>query len=135
MTHVEESILVATAAVFRGRPEIQCCYVYGSAARGQRKRGSDVDLAVAAHHVLSVSEKSTLKDELERALLCDVDLIDLLSATGTILRQAMRGVCLLCRSTDVKYRLMRKLIYDQEDLQPARRSMMDTRRKAFVHGH
>ena len=128
---IEESI----GSALEKHPEVLCCYVYGSAADGRMRRGSDVDLAMASDHVLSAGEKQALCEDMAAVLGVDIDIVDLLNATGTILRNAMRGRCVMCRAPDIKYRLIRKLVYDQEDLQPARRRMMESRREAFIHGH
>lgn len=120
--------------VLQAHPEIQCAYIYGSALGGKLQPDSDVDVAVAGERPLTVRAKASLREKMEMAVRRDVDLVDLHRAAGTILREAMRGECIMCRDTRVKYQLMRRLVYDQEDLQPLRRQMMDRRREAFVHG-
>lgn len=132
---LDRNICDAVYTVLNAHPEILCCYVFGSAASGKFDLGSDVDVAVACQNPLTSHQKAQLRNELEAALVRDVDLVDLAVATGTILRNALRGYLVLCRSSLLKSRLMRKMIYDQEDLQPLRRMMMDLRRKEFVHGH
>lgn len=128
-------ILHAVAAALQEHPAVQCAYVYGSTARGCRRPDSDIDLAVAADRVLAAGERWALQESLGYVLQTDVDLVDLRRVTGTILRNAMRGTCILCRDPAVKAELIRKLIYDQEDMQPARRRMMRLRRERFARGH
>jgi predicted nucleotidyltransferase len=130
----EHPLVNVLQAVLERHPEIRCCYLYGSAARGERGPASDVDLAVACDAPLAGTEKTALAEECATALGRDVDLLDLVGASGLILRSALRGVCMLCRDVACKYGLMRALVYDQEDLQPLRRQMMRLRREAFAHG-
>lgn len=130
-----QQIVKAIVACLINHPEVQCCYLYGSAATGAMATGSDVDIAVAGERELSPEEQIRLRDELEVATRRDIDLIDLRRASGTLLRNALRGQSLLCRNPGVRYELARRLVYDQEDMQPLRRGMMDRRRQAFAYGH
>lgn len=116
-------------------PEIVCAYLFGSATENRFSKSSDIDLAIATNQPLHPEEKMRLRTELEETLERDVDLIDLQQASGTILRQALHGICILCRDTTVRYQIMRRLIYDQEDMQRLRNRMMQQRRMRFAYGH
>lgn len=116
-------------------PEIACAYLFGSATGSRFSDTSDIDLGLAASHPLSASEKASLRAELEDTLHRDIDIVDLQQATGSILRQALHGICILCRNTAVRYQIMRRLIYDQEDMQPLRNRIMQQRRLRFAYGH
>lgn len=120
--------------ILAAHPELQCCYVYGSAAEGRLNAASDVDLAVAGASPLSAAQKVALRDECATVLRRDVDVIDLLQATGTLLRNALRGVCICSRAGKARYQVLRRLVYDQEDLQPLRRRLMEQRKRRFIHG-
>lgn len=116
-------------------PEIQCAYLFGSATGERFSNHSDIDLGIAANDCLTAEEKAHLCTELESLFQRDIDLVDLHQATGGILRQALHGVCVLCRDSWVRYRLLRRLIYDQEDMQPIRRLTMQLRRQRFAYGY
>ena len=116
-------------------PEIQCCYLFGSAVTSKFHSGSDLDIAIATDTPLPAQQKQLLRDELEQHLDRDVDLVDLQRATGNILRHALHGNCILCRNGEIRYLLMKRLIYDQEDMQPIRNRIMEQRRKRFAYGH
>ncbi len=116
-------------------PDLQCCYLFGSVTGRDFSCLSDVDVGIAASKPMSASEKQALRGELEVTLDRDVDLVDLHQATGSILRKALQGTCILCRSTRVRYQIMRRLIYDQEDMQPLRNLVMKIRRMRFAYGH
>lgn len=128
-------VVRALAPVLVSHQEVQCCYVYGSAASGRLKPDSDVDLAVACSRPMAGAELRALQEECVLVLHRDVDLVDLLRVTGLILRNALRGTCVFCRSAQSKYRVVRELIYDQEDMQPLRCALMERRRRIFAYGH
>ena len=115
--------------------QIACCYIFGSDNNNRLHHNSDIDIAVAGALPLSAYEKKQLREELEQIFQRDVDLVDLQQATGSILRQALHGTCILCRNKLVRYQLQRQLIYDQEDMQPLRNRMMKTRRMRFAYGN
>lgn len=123
------------ASLWPAYPDVQCCYVYGSAATGRLTVASDVDLAMAGHGPLSAETVHSLREDCAELLRRDVDLIDLHQATGVLLRNALRGVCIHAREGNTRYQLMRRLIYDQEDFHPLRRRIMEGRRRRFVYGH
>ena len=129
-----DNIVACIKAVLAEYPDVLCCYLYGSAASGRERPDSDVDLAVACAQPMSAELKAQLFSDLAIALQRDVDLIDLLAVNGPVLRSALHGECLFCRDSALKYKLLHRLVYDQEDLQPLRRKMMERRREAFVHG-
>ncbi len=129
-----DAIRAALAPLWSEYPDVQCGFVYGSAATGRLKAASDVDLAVAGHGPLSAETMLRLREDCAARLHRDVDLIDLHRATGVLLRNALRGVCIYAREGGVRYPLMRRLIYDQEDFHPLRRRIMEGRRRRLVYG-
>ena len=130
-----EIIKAQLEVFFENHPELLCSYLFGSAIHNRMHADSDIDIAVAGTAPLSAGHKQRLREELEQIFRRDVDLIDLHSATGNILRQALHGNCILCRNKSIRYQLQRRLIYDQEDMQPLRKRIMDTRRMRFAYGH
>lgn len=116
-------------------PEILCAYLFGSVIGNRFHAASDIDIAIALDHPLSGTEKARLQSELESLLARDVDLVDLQRSSGNILREALHGICIICRNTTIRYQLYRQLIYDREDLQPLRNLTMQLRRQGLVYGH
>lgn len=66
-------------------PALQAVYLFGSRARGQMHRESDVDLAVLSPRPLIPDVRWELQEELASGLHAEVDLIDL-AAASTVLR-------------------------------------------------
>lgn len=65
-------------------------YLFGSRASGQETAGSDFDIAVLADKPLGTRQQFELAQALADRLGCDVDLIDLHSAS-TVLRSQIIG--------------------------------------------
>lgn len=131
----QQEIRSRILGVMEKHAEVCLCYIYGSVANGRAGHRSDVDIAVACRELMTPRDRMYLQEELAVALNCDVDLLDLSRATGTILRNALRGQCILCRATSVRYDTVRRLVYDQEDMQPLRRRLMKERRERFICGY
>lgn len=67
--------LAKLSRVFRGHPEIQAVYLFGSAAEGRARAGSDLDLAVVSSSPALRGKLLELLGELARAGVCNVDLV------------------------------------------------------------
>ena len=134
MIHIE-TITETLDNFLQKHPELQCCYLFGSAINNRMHADSDIDIAIAGTAQLSAEQKRLLREELENIFERDIDLIDLHAATGSILRRALHGNCILCRNKNIRYQLQKRLIYDQEDMQPIRNRIMETRRLRFAYGH
>ncbi|MGH8650067.1 MAG: type VII toxin-antitoxin system MntA family adenylyltransferase antitoxin, partial [Burkholderiales bacterium] len=76
-------------AVLERHPEIRIALLFGSLAEGKERRDSDLDLAVAAGGPLSADQKSALIAELAQAMGRPVDLVDLRTAAGLVLKEAL----------------------------------------------
>ena len=63
--------------------------VFGSYAKDCNRSGSDLDIAVAADKSMANQEMAHIKAQLNIALDKDIDLIDLNSVRGLILREAL----------------------------------------------
>ncbi len=83
---VSDPALVGVVDTLRAAvPGLIAVYLFGSAARGQRRQESDVDVAVLARHPLAPETRWTLQERLADQLHSDVDLVDL-RAASTVMR-------------------------------------------------
>lgn len=113
-------------------PEILLAVLFGSYAAGREHASSDVDLAVATAAPLSVDERVALHLSLSRALDREVDVVDLHTAHGLILIEALQGEWL--RRGDVKLltRIATRHVYEQADFAPLlERAHRQRRQHAF----
>jgi predicted nucleotidyltransferase len=115
--------------------DLQLAYLFGSAATDTMRPDSDIDVAVAAGEPLDAPRMMALIARLGDLTGRDVDLVDLNQAHGTILKEAMQGKELFCRDYPLKEKLMKRLVYEQEDFMPLRRRLLARRRQLELHGH
>jgi predicted nucleotidyltransferase len=118
-------------AALKDIPEIRIAIVYGSFASGRQTDRSDLDLAVASQSPLSDEVKVDWITRLGAALGREIDLIDLNSATGTVLKEALtRGKTVLNQDVDLFARILKRMLLDEADFQETRRRVLARRRKS-----
>ena len=116
--------------------QLHMALLIGSYGSDRVRPDSDVDLAVSAGHPLSTEERIQLTRILAAATHRPVDLIDLESAHGLILKQALRlGKPLIPSRPATFERLLKRMVYEQEDLNPQIQQAKIDRVEAFTHGY
>lgn len=136
-THLEPVAQIVEAAkdVLLKEPGLRLAILHGSAAAGKMRDGSDVDLALLFDQPLDAAHKMMLGSRLEAALRRDVDLVDLYSLGGTILKQALKkGVVLIQNQEGARAELLTRMIYNQADMMPYVTRTLVERQRRFVHG-
>ena len=114
---------------------LKLAILYGSAATGRMRAGSDVDIALLFDRPLSAQQKMELVLRLERELQRDVDLVDLFSLSGTILKQVLRqGRALVQTKPGALAELVQRMIYNQADMMPYVSRTLIERQRRFIHG-
>lgn len=107
-------------------PEIQLAFVFGSAARDTLRPDSDVDVAVLAASQLSPEARLELMAELSLAVKREVDLVDLSTAWGLILRQVLTTGTLALKHSDTAHAmLLKRMLFDQADMEPLRQRIIE----------
>lgn len=107
----------------------------GSYGSDRERPDSDFDLAVSVGGPLTYEERVHLMESLADITHRPVDLIDLETAHGLILKQALRnGKPLIPSCPGTFERLLKRLVYEQEDLAPQIALAKSNRVKAFAHG-
>jgi predicted nucleotidyltransferase len=86
--------------IFKGYPDIQAVYLFGSSASGRRHAESDLDLAVVPRHPRIVSRKLDILADLARAGFYDVDLVFLNTDDIVLKYEAVRQNQLAYQSQD-----------------------------------
>ena len=88
-------------AVLAGWPDVRLAYLFGSAAAGRLRAGSDVDVGVRFGSRPTLDDISDLVSRFERAAGRRVDLVDLDTAPPLLQREiVMEGRLLLAVSDD-----------------------------------
>ena len=129
----QNDIVRRSREFLRSVPGLRLAIVYGSVVSGGMRPDSDVDIAVLFDQPLSAERKVDLAGELEQRLSRQVDLTDLMSLSGTILRQILcKGEVLVKADTSSFAELTRRMIYNQTDLMPLVRRTLEERQMRFV---
>jgi predicted nucleotidyltransferase len=81
-------------------PEV--VYLFGSAAVGRARPDSDLDLAILPMHPVSPSQLMEVRLQLEEALGCDVDLVDLARSSTVLRKEVLSGGRLLYESSPAR---------------------------------
>jgi predicted nucleotidyltransferase len=119
------TIITTVAECLAAHPDILVGIVYGSASAGTMRADSDVDVAVLADEPLSLEARLDIIFELSLALGREVDVLDLHTAHGLILRQILtKGTVALKRSSVAYARLMKRMLLDYADMEPMRRTIV-----------
>ena len=114
---------------------LKLAILYGSAVGGRMRGDSDVDVAVLFDRPLDAEQKMTLTSSLEAGLSRSVDLVDLFSLNGTILKQVLcKGQVLIRKNAGDFPFLLRRMTYNQADMMPYVSRTLNERQERFVHG-
>jgi predicted nucleotidyltransferase len=113
-------------------PQICFAILFGSVARGRQQPESDLDIAIAANHQLSVNEKIAIISALAERIGRPIDLIDLSVVAEPLLGQVVRhGRRIL--GSDTQYgELIRRHLYEQADFMPYRNRILAEKRQAWI---
>lgn len=96
---------------------------------------SDVDVAVLFERPLDAEQKMRMRASLEAGLSRPVDLVDLFSLNGTILKQVLcKGQVLIRKNGEDLPSLLRRMTYNQADMMPYVSRTLYERQERFVHG-
>lgn len=108
----------------------------GSYGTNRQRPDSDVDLAVSAGRPLTAEERIHLTQTIASVTHRPVDLIDLETVHGLILKHALReGKSLIPSHPATFEKLLKRMIYEQEDLNPQIHQAKVDRVEAFTHGY
>ncbi len=114
---------------------LRLALLYGSSVGGRMRGDSDVDVAVLFERPLEAEQKMRLTASLEAGLSRSVDLVDLFSLNGTILKQVLcKGQVLIRKNGEDLPSLLRRMIYNQADMMPYVSRTLYERQERFVHG-
>jgi predicted nucleotidyltransferase len=137
MTHAT-SFMEATMPVeqvntaLAAHPDIELAFIYGSVARDQARRDSDVDVAIQASTPLNAEEKMRLIEDIATATGRAVDLVDLRVVGEPLLGQILKhGLQIRGKPTD-RALLMQRHVYAMEDFMPYVERTLAERRKAWI---
>jgi predicted nucleotidyltransferase len=131
MTDLQQKL----SKLFHQEPDLEIALLFGSAAKNTLRPDSDVDIAISKGIEMNVDQQIVLRDRIAHVANRPVDLLDLESAHGFILKQALTlGIPLRPSQPKTLERLLKRLVYEQEDLAPQIQQAQKNRVKEFANG-
>jgi len=117
-------------------PDLIVLYRFGSQAKGTARRDSDMDLAVLARDPIPNLRRFELARDLAIQLHCDVDLVDLRSASPVMRMQVLStGTCLDAQDELARREFEMYAYADYARLNEERREILKRiRASGLVHG-
>lgn len=106
--------------------------VFGSVARGDARRDSDIDVAVDTGRRLSAADKRALISAVAEATGRPVDLVDLRAVGEPLLGQILAHGKRIFGSDEHYARLITRHLFDQADFLPYRDRILAERRRAWI---
>lgn len=134
---IDREELEAVVAILRTQlPDLDFAYLFGSAARGEATPSSDVDIAVRAGRRIDAMTRFRLQEAIAARLGCDVDLIDLASASTVLRAQVLSdGRVFFERHPIERERFEMNVLSAYARLNEERRDILeDVRLRGTVHG-
>lgn len=129
---IQQPIDVSIKEVLMHFPQICFAILFGSVALGRQKPESDLDIAIAANHLLSVNEKMAIMSALAERIGRPVDLIDLSVVSGPLLGQVVRHGRRILGSDKQYGELLTRHLFEQADFMPYRDRILAERRRAWI---
>lgn len=118
--------------VFARFPQVVLVLLFGSVASGQQRTDSDLDVAVAAGHPLTMEEKIAMIGLLAERTGRPVDLIDLNGVAEPLLGQIVRHGRRVLGSDTLYGKLISRHLFEQADFMPYRTRLLAERRMAWI---
>ena len=115
--------------------DVKLCVVFGSAVSDKSTLQSDLDIAVAAEQPLTGEKLLELVGAFTEATNREIDLIDLATATGLILKRSLStGVVVQNLEKTLYARLISRMLFNEADMMPYFHRTLQERRKRFLDG-
>ena len=119
---------------FNQNQEISSVVLFGSFAKGTQNSQSDIDLAILTEHDLTADLKIKIVSDLAVIFHKTIDIIDLRTSHVPLLQEILtQGIWLKLKSNSVKEKLIQKMIFEVEDLQPLRENIQNEKIKRFIN--
>jgi uncharacterized protein len=130
-----EKLLEPIRSILSQHQNIKLCILFGSMASERASADSDLDIAVAGSQPLSGDEYLELMAAFSSVTHHEIDLLDLTTATGEILKQALsKGVVLQNLDKSLYARHISRMLFNQADMMPYHNRILRERRERFLNG-
>ena len=120
------------AALLKAAGGVRLAYLFGSQARNDAKRESDIDVAVSLGKPMQAADKEKLIDDIGAAFGRPVDLIDMEQSNGAILGKVFKEGIRLIDDAAVRARIAARRANWQTDVAPYIARLRAERRAAWL---
>ncbi|OGV37053.1 MAG: hypothetical protein A2X48_04375 [Lentisphaerae bacterium GWF2_49_21] len=115
--------------------DIRICFLYGSSSNGRLTSSSDIDVAVAAAGLLEHERLLELAAMISISAGREVDLVDLHSVHGEILKQIIsRGRPVFIKDKNMYADIIDRMLFNEADMIPNYNMILSKRRQVFING-
>lgn len=132
LSHIKKTTDMQLKEVFEHFPKIVLAVLFGSVALDRQRADSDLDIAVAAKHALTVDERIALIGALAESTGRPIDLIDLKVVSEPLLGQIVRHGRRVMGSDTLYGELISRHLFEQADFMPYRARLLAERRTAWI---
>lgn len=120
--------------IFQKQPKIQLAIIYGSAAENRQRPESDLDLAVAGKDPLTPELKTKLIEDVALITKRPVDLVDLQTCHGTLLKQILtKGTLILKKDSALYGDIIKRMLFEDADFMPYYNRILKERRDRWIN--
>lgn len=115
-------------------PDIKLAILYGSFQKNSETFDSDVDIAVAADNVLDSDKKMSLIEQLASITDRPIDLVDLQSTHGTLLKKILtEGSILYCIDNTLYANILKRMLFNDADMMPYYHRTLKEQRERWLN--
>lgn len=131
---MEDKTLHSIKELLQKHDEVQLAIVYGSASEDRQTPESDLDLAVAGEEELSADSIMSLIEELALIVKRPIDLVDLQTTHGPLLKQILsKGEVILKENTTLYGEIIKRMIFAEADFMPYYNRILKERREKWIN--
>jgi predicted nucleotidyltransferase len=129
-----DSDILRIRQILKGYPHVRLALLFGSLAKGNARKDSDLDLAIATDHPLDSRQKMQLIAELASAIGRPIDLVDFAMIGEPLLGQIIVHGRRILGDDDHYARLLSTHLFAEADFVPYQTRILQERRQAWI-GH
>lgn len=131
----QDVILDIIKNIMYGHKNIPLCIIYGSLAKNQLKKESDIDICIGSESPISTEYRLKLSMELEKKLKRIITIVDITKSNGIFLKEVLtKGITIKNEKPFLKAKHIIRMLDFVEDLLPINRKTLYEKALRFAHG-
>lgn len=131
---MDDKIITSIKRLLQKHEDIHLALIYGSAAEGRQTQESDLDLAVAGDRPIDTQSKMELIEELALLTGRPIDLVDLQTTHGTLLKQIVTKGTVIYKENAVLYgEIIKRMLFNEADFMPYYNRILKERQERWIN--